>query len=311
MKNSKKKTRIELLSCDALKDNGNILADIGLLQQGLFKEIGWHYYVDLIWIVNRLRENEIHPGATILDAGAGNGLLQYLMVLYGYNVISIDYSPRNISLLTKVLFPIKKMQSSVQFESSYITHIRESGNLKNKFRKLRSLIQNGNLDFFAYARLFIKVRTGKNKPGRIIFHQSDMQNMKSIDDNTIDAVVSVSAIEHMEIGNIKLAIKEFQRVLIKDHPIILTTSASKSDDWFHQPSAGWCFSFETLATVFQLAEKTTNEFSDYDKMLEEYKNNSYIKNHLASIYKVKNEPGKQPETWEPSYLPVGIVTFNE
>ncbi|MHB8086958.1 MAG: class I SAM-dependent methyltransferase, partial [Anaerolineaceae bacterium] len=103
MHNSKKLSIIELLSCDAIRDNGNILADIVLLQKGLFKEIGWHYYVDLIWIVNRLRENEIYPGSTILDAGAGNGLLQYLLSLYGYNVISIDFSPRKISLLAKLV----------------------------------------------------------------------------------------------------------------------------------------------------------------------------------------------------------------
>ncbi|EKD87631.1 MAG: hypothetical protein ACD_35C00310G0005 [uncultured bacterium] len=311
MHNSKKLSIIELLSCDAIRDNGNILADIVLLQKGLYKEIGWHYYVDLIWIVNRLRENEIYPGSTILDAGAGNGLLQYLLSLYGYNVISIDFSPRKISLLAKLVFPFEIMQSSVEFESPYINHIRESGNLRNKFLKLWSLIRSGNLGIFAYARLFIKVRTGKDKPGRIIFHQSDMQNIKSIDDSTIDAVVSVSAIEHMEIGSVKLALNEFRRVLKTNQPIILTTSASKSDDWFHQPSAGWCFSYETLAEVFRLAEKTVNEFSDYDEMLYEYKHNSFILKHLASIYKVKNEPGKQPETWEPSYLPVGIVTYNE
>ena len=58
---------------------------------------GWHYKLDIIWILNELKKSGIHPGSTILDAGAGQGVLQYLLAAKGYKVISFDYSKKKNS----------------------------------------------------------------------------------------------------------------------------------------------------------------------------------------------------------------------
>ncbi|RKY40680.1 MAG: hypothetical protein DRP81_09100 [Candidatus Omnitrophota bacterium] len=49
-------------------------------------QFGWHYILDLAWIISHI---DIPPGCKILDAGAGGGILQYLLAIRGYR-----YRPR-------------------------------------------------------------------------------------------------------------------------------------------------------------------------------------------------------------------------
>jgi SAM-dependent methyltransferase len=300
-------SKIELLSCKLLQENKPILLDIELLQKGLLKEIGWHYYVDLIWVVNNLRASGIDPGGVILDAGAGNGLLQYLLAMYGYNIISVDFSPRKISLLVKLIFTINTRGSQVFSNHPYISQVKNISKSKNRFYKLSSLLLKRKLSISSIINLLWRIKFSKINPGKIIYQQADMQSMKEIQDHSIDAVVSISAIEHMDKESIRKAVIEFHRVLKNDHPMILTTSASNNNDWYHQPSKGWCFSKKTIASLFHFDGISLEEFTNYDELISEYKTNTFLKSNLAGIYSISQNNGMPNGEWDPKYLPVGII----
>lgn len=304
-------SKIELLSCNILNENEHILRDIDLLTKGLFKEIGWHYYIDLSWVINWLQRQDILPGATILDAGAGNGLLQYLLSFYGYNVVSVDFSPRTINLFAKLLFKFERIKTNKRFSNSYISHLKDVSSLKYKIKRLWYLFIKGHINIFSFGNLVLKFHSSKIKPGKITIYQADMRDMKEIPSNSVDAIVSISAIEHMEIDSIKCAINEFIRILKNNKPMIITTSASKLGDWYHQPSEGWCFSYQTLSALFKLGDDYSSTFNEYDNVFSEYKNNSFLKKKLASIYFVSDKNGMPNGIWNPQYVPVGILTYKE
>ena len=85
------------------------------------KRLGWHYLLDLIWILKGL---DISRGMTVLDAGAGNGLLQYVLAHKGCNVISADMTKRAIPGFAPRLFRVARAQSVRMIAHPYIDHIR-------------------------------------------------------------------------------------------------------------------------------------------------------------------------------------------
>ena len=297
-----KKSTIELLSCELLEKNKNIINDVDLLARGLIKEIGWHYYVDLIWIVTMLQSNGIEKGSTVLDAGAGNGILQYLLSLYGYNVISVDYSPRNINYLAKKVFKFNYKENLEKFSNSYISHIKEVGSISYKLRRLWFAINKKQISPLIFFSLQSRIQKLDYELGVITIYQADICQMKEIDSRSIDAIVSLSAIEHIEIDSIKKAIEEFSRVLKKDHPMIITTSAAKAESWFHENSKGWCFSREAIVDFMNINKDEPSNFFKYDQILNEYKEN------VSSIYYASEKNGMPWGKWDPEYLPVGIIS---
>ena len=84
-------TKIELLSPDILTKYPEWLNDLDFLSAGLFKEFGWHYPVDIVWILSELERLGLKKGSTILDAGAGNGILQLSRVTTSHKEFSAHW----------------------------------------------------------------------------------------------------------------------------------------------------------------------------------------------------------------------------
>ena len=59
------------------------------------QDVGWHYFLDFAWILRKIRG--LPSGSLILDAGAGTGLAQFLLLELGYNVISVDLCERKLT----------------------------------------------------------------------------------------------------------------------------------------------------------------------------------------------------------------------
>ena len=298
---------ITLLSSQMLNENDPILRDIQKLTKGLFKEIGWHYYVDILWVIKMLQSQNIQPGSTIVDAGAGNGLLQFVLSLYGYNVISVDFSPRKFNILERMFFNFGTINTGAKFSHTYISHISEISSVKNKTKRLLHMVCKGRLNPISVGKFVFRRYSSKSKPGKIILYQADIRKMSEISSASIDAVVSISAIEHMQVNSINGAIQEFMRILKVDKPMIVTTSASKSSDWYHQPSEGWCFSLKTISLMFNLENCDGTEFRQFDNIMADYKENSFLRKKLASVYFISDKNGMPRGVWNPQYIPVGIV----
>ena len=86
------KDKIEILSCEIFETHKEEIEIVECVRKRMNKQIGWHYHLDLAWMVKEIKR--VPKGAIILDAGAGTGLAQFILSELGYNVISADFATR-------------------------------------------------------------------------------------------------------------------------------------------------------------------------------------------------------------------------
>ena len=302
------KDYIELLSVDLLKDTRRRKL-VERWSKVLGRELGWHYILDLIWIVKQVEESGIPRDSVILDAGAGTGLSQFLLASLGYNVLSVDYKSRNFPVRYRLVFRIKNRSDGNVADSSYIEHVSEKeafdlrrtwDRLLGKWNKLMGmpLLTSEALKF-----------EQKNRYGEVSLYQEDLKDLRSIPSNSVDCVVSVSAIEHNDFRSIGAVISELGRVTKRGASMFITTSAVKGRDWFHEPAHGWCFSEATLARLFHLINPKSN-FDRYDEFFADLVKNEYLRNNLSRFYLHSGKGGLPWGEWNPLYYPVGVVKYN-
>ena len=90
-RNSEFQETIEILSVDLLDQNRNLVEALKGFTRSLRLELGWHYLLDLTWIISQLGEAN---NRRIMDAGAGIGVLQWYLAQDGAEVVSVDRSSR-------------------------------------------------------------------------------------------------------------------------------------------------------------------------------------------------------------------------
>lgn len=204
----------------------------------------------------------------ILDAGGGAGLLQFILSLSGKKVISADVGNRD-----RV---IKKFENV--FDISYIEKWPNETANSQKSKPTISLIN------------------------------ADLKNLEMIEDNSVDAVVSVSAIEHNSPEDVKKIIKELSRVLKNDKKMLITVSAYK-DNYYHTQSNSWVLNEQGLIDAYDLKNPESNFKDDYKKIAEGIDNSTFLKKWLwINYYQDSASKAIAPgNDWAPSYYPVGII----
>lgn len=254
-------------------------------------EIGWHYMLDLAWMIEQVKL--LPYGSTLLDAGAGGGLLQYVLVDMGFRVISVDFAPRPKPVGISCI----KVMHQTDFSHTYIEH------LKSNYRNVR---QEKNKPILIHTRNEFTSLLKKTDV-RLFLYQADIQDMSLCPDSFVDAVVSVSALEHLEQNHTERAIKECFRVLRPGQPILISTSASKNNDWYHKNSMGWCYSEASLRKLFNLSSSTLSNFANYQEIMDNFKRpGNELNSNLASFYFTSNKNGMPWGIWNPEYLPVVV-----
>ena len=83
--------RLELLSVSLLDTERAKIDELKNLAQSLKLEFGWHYLLDISWI---LKQIDNVAGRKIIDAGAGTGVIQWYLADQGASVISVDRESR-------------------------------------------------------------------------------------------------------------------------------------------------------------------------------------------------------------------------
>jgi len=100
--------KIEIISVSILDTQRAIVNEFKQLAQELGLEFGWHYLLDLTWIVKELREIK---GKKIIDAGAGIGLMQWYLADHDAVVYSVDRMSReNLPLPYRARFNVQGMR---------------------------------------------------------------------------------------------------------------------------------------------------------------------------------------------------------
>ncbi len=222
---------------------------------------GWHYDLDHIWILEELEKAGIYPGATIVDAGAGQGVMQYLLAARGYNVISLDFSLRTPHPRARGIFKIKgDGDTEIPYKHPYMKFItygvNRSGSLLKRltFQKLRKLpelpqrIVRNTRSYVSYLceRLFRQ----HGNFGVITYVRAPFHDVP-LEPGIADAVISVSAIEHADIDLFDNNIKSLLQLLKPEAPLLLTTSAtSEENNTYDHIVEGWCYSRTALSKYF-------------------------------------------------------------
>jgi ubiquinone/menaquinone biosynthesis C-methylase UbiE len=255
-------------------------------------EFGWHYLLDQTWILSHLDDPR---DCLILDAGAGTGVLQWHLAKQGARVISVDRTSRaNLPLRFRTRFQVRGMRRSDLV--SWDKVLKESLLGSNNWRVKMSTQAQNVLGLAA-------MRPGR---GQVIVYNQDLADLRDIPDSSVDAVVSVSALEHNQPEALESVVAELMRVLKAGGVLLASLNASPEQDWWHEASSGWCYSEATLRRIFQIAPEIPSNYDRYPELFQALKNCSELRQDLAGFYYHSGNNGMPWGKWDPQYVPVGI-----
>jgi ubiquinone/menaquinone biosynthesis C-methylase UbiE len=286
---------IQILPVDLLDQNRSTVEWLKKLASTLGIGLGWHYLLDLSWILAQLGDVQ---GKHILDAGAGLGLMQWALAERGAEVTSVDRASRaELSLRFRAAYQLEGKRPEDLAPATLVLkrNVDQSPGLGRKVRAgLRGLAG------------LVKIALPKSTPGKVIVYNTELRHLALIPDNSMDAVVAVSALEHNPPKDLAEVVKELMRVLKPGGKLLATLGAARYEDWFHQPSHGWCYTRQTLAQLFRLSMDTASNYDHYDEILATLKNCSELRDNLAPFYFQSGDNGMPWGVWEPLYSPVGV-----
>jgi SAM-dependent methyltransferase len=313
--------KIEILSMDLFETHQEEMSLVDLFKEYFGSSLGWHYYLDLAWIMRGVKS--LPAGALILDAGAGNGLLQFILAEFGYNVISADFVDRRLPSkhgrrYGKVVHYLHSHHQT--FDNRYTWHLKTNygGRLSSKLHRLvASFKKEKNFDPVSIIeknrfvpegdQTFLLKGDAAQGCGRIFMYKCDLRDMPLLPDSFVDGVVSVSALEHNDHADFEKCMDEILRVTKPLGSLFLTVSASLVGDWFHEPSKGWCYSEATLKRLFRLPEGVKNNFARKDALFKELrKKGNELHKRLARVYFESGDNGMPWGIWDPKYQAVGV-----
>jgi 2-polyprenyl-3-methyl-5-hydroxy-6-metoxy-1,4-benzoquinol methylase len=291
------KNGIELISTEILNERAALSRELIHLGKTLALSSGWHYPLDWTWTIQAMGD---FSGKTILDAGAGIGLLQWFLASRGGNVISVDRSER-----TCIPFHLSQKYG--------VTGYRREDTPLNPKELLD--IRNGKASFSARFKALargvagsILSRTQPMGTGSVRMLKQDLRRISEVADNSVDMVVSISALEHNEsIANIKEIIRELERTLVPGGIMLITLPASRDRDWFFPEAYSWCFTEATLRDLFGFPANIPANYTEYDALFEKLLNSSVLRRNLSWRYFFRGNTGMPGGKWDPKYLPVGII----
>lgn len=295
--------KIEILSVDLLDEHRLLVNDLRSLASCLGLEFGWHYLLDLTWIISQLPFDSVKPPSLhILDAGAGVGVMQWYLAERAAHVISVDR--------------VERVNLSVRFRGRYHVgglRLQDLNSIpKTIYRGVisREIPLKNVLSDLAYSMVGIFQQGVSTIRGSVTIYHQDLLTLTDIPGNTLDAVVSVSALEHNSPEDLVLVVAELMRVL-KPGGKLLATLGAGNRDWYDQPSKGWCYTAESLRRLFDLPRDTPDNYARYDELLTALCNCAELRDNLAGFYFCSGDNGMPWGKWDPQYQVVGVCKVKE
>ncbi len=251
--------------------------------------------MDLSWIVAQLQPE---PGLKVMDAGAGTGLMQWYLAGQGVDVLSVDRSSRAaMPLRFRAHYPVCGLRPQDLWPAGQV--------IVDNLKRAPSLARKsaGLLRDCAWA---MAAGPAKKADGRISVYHQDLGALADVPDGSLDAVVAVSALEHNPPASLEQVVAELMRVLKPGGALLATLGAARDQDWFHQPSQGWCYTAGSLRRLFGLPQDSLSNYDRYDPLFAALVDCGELRDHLARFYFRSGDNGMPWGKWDPQYLPVGI-----
>jgi SAM-dependent methyltransferase len=158
----------------------------------------------------------------------------------------------------------------------------------------------------AAAAIAIGGLTPKAK-GEVVIFNMDLARLTELPDASFDYIVSVSSLEHNPSNVLQVIVEELMRVLKPGGYLLATLGASSEEDWFHEPSRGWCFTETTLRQSFDLHTNTPSNFNLYHKLFKSLRDCDELRDSLSPFYFRSGDNGMPWGVWDPKYMPVGVM----
>lgn len=293
--------KIEILPTRLLDENRAIVEELKYLAHRLKLEFGWHYLLDLSWIIGNLGAIQ---GKYIMDAGAGTGILQWYLADQGATVLSVDRGSRaDLPIRFRRRYNVRGLRTA----SSALA--QSQPDLLPTSTILARSLKNPRKAAASFRELFTN-SGGKSEHNRqssqIFIYNQDLGNLVDIAENTLDAIVAVSALEHNPPEQLPAVVAELMRVLKPGGMLLATLGAALDQDWYHTPSAGWCYTEETLQNLFGLLRDVPSNYDQYDALFAELVNCAELRDNLASFYSRSGDNGMPWGKWDPQYQSVGV-----
>jgi SAM-dependent methyltransferase len=280
--------KLELLPVSLLDECRGEVERLRRLAKGLATGIGWHYLLDLPWVLR-----ELGPAASlrVLDAGAGLGLLQWRLAEDGAHVLSVDRSGRELLPLhyrlrfeTRGLRPRDLRPLALSLAATLVWPRR-------LVRTLRALAAGG---------------ASRCRSGVVVLYGQDLRRLEDVADASVDAVASISALEHNDPADLARIVPELMRVLKPGGVLLATLGAAEGEDWYHEPSSGWCYGEASMRRLFGLGSDVVTNYPRYAAMLAELRGCAELRDGLDPMYFRSGRNGMPWGAWDPRYLPVGV-----
>jgi len=224
-------------------------------------QIGWHYITDLMWLYSHIKHWP--KSISILDAGEGTGPLQFLLAEMGYNITNVDMNFQKPPPLLRdryqtILNQLKESDTSESMDFfNYNQQYGQFFGLKRIVKKFKERVQENCLLILFYRFRHNRWRQhfglSSSQVGKISWKVGNLCNLNGIPSKSFDAVVSLSALEHIPMEHLGNALNEIRRVLKDQCYCAITTSATdQMSTWYHQPSLGYCYTVADVEKFFQV-----------------------------------------------------------
>jgi ubiquinone/menaquinone biosynthesis C-methylase UbiE len=142
--------------------------------------------------------------------------------------------------------------------------------------------------------------------GKVFIYNQDLTNLAEIKDNSLDAIVAISSLEHNSPEGLEQVVTELMRVLKSGGVLLATLTAGRDQDWWHTSSSGWCYTDTSLRRLFKLPPEAPSNYAQYDKLFARLKDCAELRENLARFYYQSTDKGMPKGVWNPEYQPVGV-----
>ena len=289
--------KIEILPVTLLDQHRKTVTELKRLARSLSLDFGWHYLLDLTWMIEQLGSID---GKRIMDAGAGTGVMQWYLADHGAKVISVDrHSRAGLPLRFRSRFRVRGTRKEDLTPTSQV--LKDNLNLRSK----------RTVKLSSQARDLVGLVDWRRAKGAVMIYNQDIKHMPEIADNSIDAIVAVSALEHNQPEDLEAVLAELMRVLKPGGVLLASLGAARDQDWYHEPSHGWCYTDASLRRYFDLPPDLPSNYAHYNELFATLRDCKELRDNLAKFYFQSGDNGMPWGIWDPQYQSVGVCKVKQ
>jgi SAM-dependent methyltransferase len=288
--------RLEVLGTDLLERHAARAEEFHALSRELRIPLGWHYILDLVWVSTQVEELA-GPGRRFLDAGAGNGLMQWWLANRGVEVISIDRIERSPSRRLRARYDIRPREGT-SLPSLRVTGIRRLLHARTTSPRLRTA---------GGAIRDLLLGEPPTPVGPPVWYGTGDLAEPLVEPGSMDAVVGISSLEHNPPERLATIVQHLLGAIRSGGTFAVTVMGADETDWFHEPSQGWCLTEATLQRVFGLPSDAPSNYDRWQQLFAQLRESRQLRENLARFYFTGGSNGMPWGRWDPRYQPVGIV----